>query len=609
MILSWTEKLANAYNVLCLQEDSGILPIAHSRQNAQITVSLNLDGTIPPLGFAEKVDKSDAPTVIPVTDSSGIRTSGCAPHPLDDKLVYLAGDYCKYVDGKASDKQSYHEAYMAQLEDWCNYDPDNYAIRAIYTYLSNDSLVTDLIDAGILTLDEEKKKLSDDKIAGIKQADAFVRFIVNGVKTWKDITIIKSFELYNSSKSNNRQLCYATGNEISATYAHPKYIRNAGDSAKLFSTNDESGFSYRGRFFDKTQATSISYDYSQRMHNALKCLIANQGINVDGLCILVWEDSLAEVPDATQKCVFEDDDDDFNDENTPTATTGKINKDLTRKSLMGTQNKYSPTSQTMLMMFDSATPGRLSITEYTELATSDYINNLTKWHDDTSWICYGKRRSFSVYEIAACTYGNEEGNMLKPGEKTKKDVYQRLIPYIVCGGRIPQDIVNQLFIRACRYNAFDNKSNNWQRVVNCACGMIRKRIIETKGECTMSLDKESHSRDYLYGRLLAVADVAEASTYDREDSRPTNAKRFFEAFSNHPYQTWDVIYKSLRPYLDRMGRGGSVRYERMINEITSMFEHDEFKDNSPLSPEFLHAYSCQVNELYTKKTNDNQEEE
>ena len=58
-----------------------------------------------------------------------------------------------------------------------------------------------------------------------------------------------------------------------------------------------------------------------------------------------------------------------------------------------------------------------------------------------------------------------------------------------------------------------------------------------------------------------------------------------------------------------MGRGGSVRYERKINEITSMFEHDEFMNNSPLSPEFLHAYSCQVNELYGNKTDDNNKEE
>ena len=125
----------------------------------------------------------------------------------------------------------------------------------------------------------------------------------------------------------------------------------------------------------------------------------------------------------------------------------------------------------------------------------------------------------------------------------------------------------------------------------------------------MALDKECHSRDYLYGRLLAVADVAEASTYNDEESRTTNAKRFFEAFSNHPYQTWDVIYKSLRPYLNRMSKSKSVYYERMINNITAMFEVDDFRNNSPLSPEFLHAYSCQVNELYTKKTNVIKEEE
>lgn len=603
MILSWTEKLANAYNVLCLEEDSGILPIAHSRQNAQITVSLNLDGTIPPLGFVEKVDKSDAPTVIPVTAASGSRTSPNYPHPFEDKLMYLAGDYHMYGTGKYTDRKFY-DMYMEGLKKWCDFDPDNKVIKAVYEYLSKGTLVKDLVDAGVLNVDSETGKLSDDKIATTPQTDALVRFIVDGKKAWKNTEMFESFERFNASLSDVKQLCYATGEELSATYTHPKYIRNPGDSAKLFSTNDTSGFSYRGRFSDKTQATSISYDYSQRMHNALKCLIANQGINVDGLCVLVWEDSLIEVPDATQKCVFEDDDDDFNDENEQTATTGKINRDLTRKSLMGTQNKYGPTSQTMLMMFDSATPGRLSITEYAELATSDYISNLAKWHDDTSWICYGKRRSFSVYEIADCVFGIFDGT----GKRHRKLILQQLLPYIVGGGRIPRDIVNQLFIRSCRYNSFGKEENDWKKTINCACGMIRKRIIETKGECTMSLDKESHSRDYLYGRLLAVADVAEASTYDKEDSRPTNAKRFFEAFSNHPYQTWDVIYKSLRPYLDRMSRGGSIYYERMINEITSMFEHNEFKNNSPLSPEFLHAYSCQVNELYAKKTNDNKED-
>ena len=38
-----------------------------------------------------------------------------------------------------------------------------------------------------------------------------------------------------------------------------------------------------------------------------------------------------------------------------------------------------------------------------------------------------------------------------------------------------------------------------------------------------------------------------------------------------------------------------------------MFEHQQFMDNSKLSPEYLHAYSCQLNEIYTKNKKENQE--
>lgn len=107
----------------------------------------------------------------------------------------------------------------------------------------------------------------------------------------------------------------------------------------------------------------------------------------------------------------------------------------------------------------------------------------------------------------------------------------------------------------------------------------------------MALDTESRSRDYLYGRLLAAADRAEESTYEKGSARPTNAVRFFEAFSNHPYTTWAVIRNNLNPYLERMSQQSRSYFKRVINEITELFDHQEFMDNSPLSPEFLHAYS------------------
>lgn len=604
MILSWTDELMRAYDILNSTNDRNLLPLCHSTQNAQITIDINSDGTIPSIGFAEKVEKEDAVTIIPVTEDSSSRGAGINPHPLADKLIYIAGDYPKYADVKKSDNSDYYNAYIENLKKWCESGSAPQEVKAVYTYLSKGAIIADLIDAGIFTLNE-KGKLSDEKIANTDPADCFVRFSVDGKKLWKDESLYQAYIAYACGDCATSDICYATGEHGGITYKHPSKIRNTGDKAKLFSTNDESGFSYRGRFADKTQATAISFDYSQKLHNALKCLIKKQGYIVDGLCILVWENNLEEIQKPFEGCSFDDDEDGY----IPESNTGEINKTLTIASITGTKNKYKSDSKTLLIMFDSATTGRLSMTEYAEVATSDYLSNLEKWHRDTSWICYGKRCSFSVYEIAACAYGNEEGSVLKPGEKTKKDVYQRLIPYIVCGGRIPQDIVNQLFIRACRYNAFDNKSNNWQRVVNCACGMIRKRIIETKGECTMSLEKECCDRDYLYGRLLAVADYAEGSTYDDNENRPTNAKRLMEAFSNHPCETWKVLCLSLRPYLNRMNIGKRSYFERMINQITAMFPLDSYNDNSPLSSEFLHAYSCQMNDFFTKKTDDNKEEE
>ena len=142
--------------------------------------------------------------------------------------------------------------------------------------------------------------------------------------------------------------------------------------------------------------------------------------------------------------------------------------------------------------------------------------------------------------------------------------------------------------------------------------MIRKEKLENKEECKMALDENCTRRSYLYGRLLAVADAAESSTYERDEKRTTNAQRYFETFSNRPYTTWDIIRKRLNPYLDGMKTQTRIYYEKLINEITNSFEHNDFNDNSKLEPEYLHAYSCQLVKIYNKNKkdiNDSTEEE
>ena len=59
----------------------------------------------------------------------------------------------------------------------------------------------------------------------------------------------------------------------------------------MISSNDKTNFTYRGRFHDVGEAYTISYEASQKIHNALKWLIERQGVKVgDKEFVLSLED-------------------------------------------------------------------------------------------------------------------------------------------------------------------------------------------------------------------------------------------------------------------------------------------------------------------------------
>ena len=84
--MSWMSQLYKTYeeNIGKSGLDEVVLtPLAHMNANVQIEVVLDLDGNF---CGARKVDKQDAVTLIPVTESSAGRSSGIAPHILSDTL-------------------------------------------------------------------------------------------------------------------------------------------------------------------------------------------------------------------------------------------------------------------------------------------------------------------------------------------------------------------------------------------------------------------------------------------------------------------------------------------------------------------------------------------
>lgn len=601
--MSWTNELYKVYelasNAESLDNEKHILPISHSTSNAQIELTISESGEFV---NACTIEKENAETIIPVTEDSCARGNGVYPMPLADKLVYIAGDYSEYANGKNAENSKYFNAYMAGLKKWAESEYTHKSVKAIFTYLEKRELMKDLIESNVLVLDENTNRLLDTaKIAGIQQADSFVRFRVGNSETWLDKTLYDCFDKLNQNNMKNIKLCYATGKEVPVTYKHPAKIRNSGDKAKLISSNDERGFTYRGRFSNKEEAISVGYEFSQKMHNALKWLIVKQGISMGSLTLVVWASGLKFIPNPLSSM------NEYGEEEEEEEYDSVANyRERMKKYIFGHSGQFSADDNAMIIILDAAITGRLSISEYSEINASQYLENIAKWHSDTVWLQFDSKNkrnkydSFSVKNIATYAFGTEQGDFVKCKEEVLHDTVLRLLPCITARKKLPKDIMTTLYMRAS--NPLSYNKYNFTRVLETACGMIQKYYIDydvKRGREYMAYDQNINDRSYLFGCLLAIADKAESDTYDKADSRVTNAKRYWNAFSQRPAQTWKIIEERLRPYLNKLGKA-EVKYSIWINEILDKLDAEQF-NNSKLEPLYLLGYHNFTSYMYKSK--------
>ena len=613
--MSWTYELYRVYELAAdTEEGSSMLPISHSTANAQIEVTVSEEGEFVRAGA---VDKENTVTVIPVTEDSAARSSGITPMPLADKLVYIAGDYPAFAEGKRADNSEYFAAYMKQLGEWCRSSCSHYAVAAIYAYLEKQQLIHDLVRSGVIELDGISGKFSDRKLNAVAQEDSFVRFIVSGKNglcyTWLDGELQKCFQEYYSSTLDSVGLSYPDGKTGALTYKHPSKIRNSGDKAKLISANDSSNYTFRGRFANKEEAVAVSYEYSQKMHNALKWLVSRQGRSYDSLTLVTWNSALKYVPSVTNSVL------DFLNEEEEYDPVRAFS-DILNKKLMGGRVSTEPDDKVMLMGLDAATTGRLSIALYTELAESDFYRNLEKWHCGTAWNRYSSRLkttvtdSCSLPQIANCLYGTEQGGFLSCDKKLMGNLILRLLPCVAEGRKLPHDVVMILTRKASAPLSYE-KEYNHRTVLENACALIRKEQADHdnklyyKGEIKMAYDPNCNDRSYLYGCLLAIADKAESDTYEKGSGRVTNARRLWSAFAARPCQTWKIIEERLEPYLEK-STGTMSWYTQKINEVMAKMQPEDFADNRKLSPMYLigfHHYNALL--WNNNKNHENNEED
>ncbi|OFT23199.1 type I-C CRISPR-associated protein Cas8c/Csd1 [Neisseria sp. HMSC03D10] len=650
--MSWMQKLYRTYESILEQGGTNdaepLTPVGHTIQNAHIVIVIDGQGNFQ----TARVMPPKTAILLPATESSENRTSGEAPHPLADKIQYVAKDYADY----GGEKKAYFEGYLKQLKAWCESPFAHPKVQAVLHYVAKGRVVTDLVEAGIFPLDSDGKVLNKWEAEGdappifsvlpktkgeIEFGSALVCWQVEIAgdvhsQTWTDKTIQQSWADYAASEKAEKGFCLVQGEEAVISTMHPAKLRHTGDKAKLISSNDTAGYTFRGRFATAEEAASVSADVSAKAHSALRWLISRQGIrNGDQVTVawaisgkpvpspmkdisteLNWADmanwdiSAVENPDeiATQRLPE-------NSEASPdwSVNIGRAAARIIKKKLHGYQAELKAHEQISLIMLDSATPGRMALTYYQEFLPADYFTNLDAWIDDFSWyqrysieVPNGKKTDKrtqwrfvppSPYSIAEAVYGKSLSDTLK------KQLYARLLP-VIAGGTsvpIPEDLVRQSFQAACNPNGCENWE--WQRNIGVACALYkgwraRHHDLSQRRTYPMSLDTQNRSRDYLYGRLLAVAENTESyALYLAGEKRATTAERYMQRFAEHPFATWRNIELALKPYQERLRNNGKDTGAQAIGEIMELFATDDFTCDDKLSGEFLLGYHCQKMEI------------
>ena len=621
--MSWLLKLFETYERCAGHEPDGapkLMPIGHTPQQAHIEIALDRLGNLKRAVVLHKVE-----TVMPATERSATRASGEAAHPLADKVQYVAKDYPAF-GGK---KKGYFPGYLKQLEAWCGSPSAHPKAQAVLAYVRKGTVVSDLVAQQVLSarsgvletnwdgngpeppIFKQLTAKKDGDAKGKDQGDALIRWVVEAepgepaTDTWTDPSLHRSWEEFYASQLIRRGTCAVTGVPDSLVASqHPARLRNAADKAKLLSSNDTDGYTFRGRFHDADEALSVGFDVTQKAHNALRWLIARQSYRNQEQVIVSWSVGGEEIPDPFMNSLRLTTALGLPADTAPADTAQAFALRL-KRSLAGYGSKLDPGADIVVMALDSTSgmQGRMAISYYRELKGSEFLDRIEAWHTKVAWHQnFGKDSHFigapAPKDIVEAAFGR------RVDDRLLKSTVERLLPCIVDGQAIPHDLVLSTSRRASNRTAFKpNERWDWEKCLGIACALFKG--YHTERNYQMALEPDRTTRDYLYGRLLAIAENIERSALlVADEKRDTGAARLMQRFADRPFSTWRTIEVSLAPYKARLrSQRGPLLFKReqLLDDTMAKFEANDFVNDGPLTAEFLLGYHCQRQDLRPPK--------
>ncbi len=614
--MSWPQKCIQTYddNLHLAGKTTATIkypltPLFFISQKVQIEIELSEQATFITAARLENED-----TLIPATESSGGRSSGIAAHPLCDNLGYL---------GMADKGKPYSEkfkAYRKELSAWAESKFTHEIPQIVLAYVDQKTVLTDLEQAGVIERGAPKDKI--EKL--------MVRFVIQKENGEREScatceSLFRAYEAYYLSnyKEEENDLCYLTGDTVPIASNHPKGIYNGAYGAKLISANDNTNYTFRGRFSTGDEALCIGAVASQKVHNALRWVIANQRYICGNRVFVAWNTQKTDIAKPWSLAMDEDEE----EAETDSFTMPEYQEKLKRYLNGQLQALEKVDRDVQVMSLQAATTGRLSITYYNELDGDVYFQRIAQWYGDCCWFFFRKEKgketvtSPKPIDIVRYAFGTERENPKNEKVKNKKpgkyidvnedvltEQMQTVFHSILDNAPIPNHIKQALVTKCMCRQAYEK--GHYSQLMRITCAVLRKYYKDKNKEVKMELDNQERDRSYLFGRILAVAEKVERSTYNKEEqTREPNAIRLWSAFVQHPMATWNTLEELLHPYYQKLNPGSRMFFRNLISEIVSLFREEDMADrNRQLEDTYLFGYYLQRRELF-KKSNENENNE
>lgn len=583
-------------------------------------------------------DEKPKDFVIPVSEKSLGRSGNLETHPIFDQFKYLCGNFGEFRDkdderlkslenkkginkddneaikneinllkhrkdfsGKKFDIN--RNAYLNELRYFAEseFTRENKAIRAVYTYMGKGDL---------------GKDLQKNKIYPKEKDYIFFEVECDGEscsRLWEDPKIFDAWHsFYVSKREGNNKIDFINGVLASNSDSHPKKIISSAGNAKLISSNDTSNFTFRGLISKPEQAVTIGYESSQKAHQFLRYLIASQGMTCGEQVIVPF--SIHSQKKVLPNPPIQDDDMDWDDD---TETETVAGRELTLRSKIGVDyaesihnaltgynldNQWKAHARSAILVLESATQGRLSITYYREFLSSEYLEKIQDWHQSCKWPLWRKKGEVdvsylgapSIDKIIQAAFGWPKAGQDKAYDVIRKRARQELIRCIFDNTPIPADYLFRAIYRVSNPLCITDRNGKFNRarfnsILATTCAILKQKNYNQKESFNMNIDLNRTDRDYLYGRLLGAADKLEEYALRKKDNdrQVTAALRYMQTFSMRPFTTWRIIHDALLPY-KQLVRNSIA--DRELQSIYVLLAADESENDAPLSPVYLVGY-------------------